>query len=122
MNWREFEDLARVTMSRPLDVEMEERIPAGSPKRFDMVDLTGQIVGDAKYLTLVHGKKLPPAKFMEIAGHVWLLEQIPMARRRFLVFGNQKRVPEWWLEKYGMLVKKVEFYFLKDDGTLEQLR
>lgn len=34
---------------------------------------------------------------MEIAGHVWLLERTT-AQRRFLVFGNQRRVSEWWLE------------------------
>jgi len=52
---------------------------------------------------------------------VWLLERTT-ARRRFLVFGNQRRVSEWWLEKYGGLVVGVEFYFLTDDGTLDQLR
>ncbi len=63
---------------------------------------------------------MPPAKFMEIAGHMWLLEHLP-ARRKFLVFGNQREVPETWLNKYGKLVKTVEFYFLSDDGKLELL-
>ncbi len=58
---------------------------------------------------------------MEIAGHVWLLERTTVPRR-FLVFGNQRRVSEWWLEKYGGLVDGVAFYFLADDGTREQLR
>lgn len=79
------------------------------------------IVGDAKYLTLVGSVKLPPAKFMEIAGHVWLLEKVP-AKRRFLVFGNQRRVADWWLEKYGRLDTPVEFYFLADDGKLDRLK
>jgi len=79
-----------------------------------------QIVGDAKYLTLVRGKKLPPAKFMEIAGHMWLLENLP-AKHKFLVFGNQREVIELWLKKYGKLVKEVEIYFLSDDGKLEVL-
>lgn len=88
------------------------------PKKFDMVSPDGALVGDAKFLTLVRGEKWPPAKAMEIAGHVWLLEKT-RASRRFLVFGNQRRVSEWWLEKYGPLVSDVEFYFLADDGTLE---
>jgi hypothetical protein len=33
--------------------------------------------------------------------------------------GNQRRVLEWWVEKYGNLVSTVEFYFLSDDGVLE---
>jgi hypothetical protein len=118
--WKEFECLARSRMSQHFQVQLTERQPPDFPKRFDMVSEDFTIVGDAKFLTLVHGKKLPPAKFMEIAGHVWLLERL-VAKERFLVFGNQRRVVEWWLEKYGNLVQTVSFYFLKPDRTLEPL-
>lgn len=120
-NWREFEEFAREIMSQYFSVELTEKNPKGSPKRFDMVSLDGEIIGDAKFLTLVHREHLPPAKFMEIAGHVWLLEKVK-AERLFLVFGNQKRVPEWWLEKYGNLVQSVEFYFIDDKGNVERLK
>ena len=120
-DWREFEKFAREIMSQYFGVQLEERTPKGSPKKFDMVSTDGDIVGDAKFLTLVHRKRLPPAKFMEIAGHVWLLEKVN-AKKRFLVFGNQKRVPEWWLEKYGNLVRNVEFYFIDDKGNVERLK
>jgi len=121
MDWREFETFARRHMSTYLGMPLAERQPEGFPKRFDYVSPDGTIVGDAKYLTLVRGRKMPPAKFMEIAGHVWLLERT-LAIRRFLVFGNQRRVPEWWLEKYGSFVETVEFYFLSLDGKLDKLR
>jgi len=49
---------------------------ADSPKKFHMLSVTEGIVGDAKYLSLVRGEDLSPAKFMEIAGHVWLLERV----------------------------------------------
>jgi hypothetical protein len=94
MDWKEFGELARKTMSMHFGKNLYKRNPKGFPKRFDMVSDDGRIIGDAKYLTLVRGVKLPPAKFMEIAGHVWLLENVP-AGRRFLVFGNQRRVTEW---------------------------
>jgi hypothetical protein len=119
--WREFQIYATKQMSEYLGVTLLEKNPTGFPKRFDMVSPDEQIVGDAKYLTLVRGEKLPPAKFMEIAGHVWLLEQVP-AQRRFLVFGNQREVAEMWLKKYGVLAGKVEFYFLPDKGKVESLR
>ena len=120
-DWREFEKFAREKMSQYFGIQLEERKPKGSPKKFDMVSINEDIVGDAKYLTLVHRKRLPPAKFMEIAGHVWLLEKVN-AKKRFLVFGNQKHVPEWWLEKYGYLVHNVEFYFIDDKGNIERLK
>jgi len=120
-DWKKFEKFAREIMSQYFGVQLEGRKPKGSPKKFDMVSTNGDIVGDAKFHTLVHGKSLAPAKFMEIAGHVWLLEKVN-AKKRFLVFGNQKRVPEWWLEKYGYLVHKVEFYFIDDKGNVERLK
>ncbi|MHC3128918.1 MAG: hypothetical protein IBV52_02430 [Candidatus Bathyarchaeota archaeon] len=120
MNWREFEEFARKTMSRYFGIKFVEKNPKNFPKRFDMVSHDEEFVGDAKYLTLVHGTRLPPAKFMEISGHVWLLERLD-AKRRFLVFGNQRRVPEWWLEKYGNLVQSVEFYFIDSQGKINKL-
>ena len=120
MKWKEFESLARKAMSQHFGVALTEENPSGFPKKFDMLSPDQQIVGDAKFLTLVQGKKLPPAKFMEIAGHVWLLERVP-ARHRFLIFGNDRRVPEWWLKKYGILVKTVEFYFLDQSGKVVKL-
>lgn len=120
-DWKKFEDFAREIMSQYFGVDLTERKLKGFPKSFDMVSPDEEIVGDAKFLTLVHRKKLPPAKFMEIAGHVWLLEKVK-AKRRFLVFGNQKRVPEWWLEKYGNLVEGVGFYFIDDKGNVERLK
>ena len=120
MNWREFQFFASKEMGKHFGVQFTEKNPRGFPKRFDMVSPDEQVVGDAKYLTLVRGADLPPAKFMEIAGHMWILEHVP-AKRKFLVFGNQREVSEMWLKKYGKLVETVEFYFLSDDGKLELL-
>jgi len=47
----------------------------GIRKQFDYVSADAQVVGDAKYSTLVGGERLPPAKFATIAEHVWLLEK-----------------------------------------------
>ena len=93
---------------------------AGIPKKFDLASPDRKVVGDAKYFTLVGGKQLPPAKFSVIAEHVWLLEKTG-APVTFLVFGNDQRVPESWLERYGKLARGVAFFFLTDEGNLEQL-
>lgn len=120
MDWKDFENTARQKMSFHFGVDLKERNPIGIPKKFDMVSSDGTIVGDAKFLTLVNGKKLPPAKFMEIAGHAWLLEKTN-ANIRFLVFGNQREVAEWWLEKYGFLINNIDFYFLDESGKLDKI-
>ncbi|SRR5258706_3823593 len=120
MDWKEFQDLASREMGKHFGISFRERYPTRFPKRFDMVSPDEQIIGDAKYLTLVHGTNLPPVNFMEIAGRMWMLEHVP-AKHKFLVFGNQRDIVEMWLKKYGTLVETVEFYFLSDDGKLELL-
>ena len=78
------------------------------------------IVSDAKYFTLLLGQRLPPAKFSIIAERVWLLEKTT-ALTKFLTFGNDRQAPPLWLGRYGHLVSDVSFFFLTDDGELEQL-
>ena len=95
--------------------------PALFPKLFDLVSEDQSIVGDAKFYDLVRGKDDPPAKFSIVAEHVWLLEKVG-AQDRFLVFGNNRAVPERWLNKYGDLVDGVSFLFISESGVLEQLR
>ncbi len=107
-------------MSEYFGVPLRQMRDAGLPKKFDLVSEDRSIVGDAKYLTLVHRQWDPPAKMMEIAGHVWLLEKTP-ASRRFLVFGNQIEVANLWLARYGVLATPVEFYFLGPTGKIDRL-
>lgn len=116
----QFEALAAQVMAAHYGAPLTQGSVPGVPKRFDLLSKDHRIVGDAKYYTLVRGEKLPPAKFSVIAEHVWLLERTT-ASHRFLVFGNERRVPEQWLERYGHLVRDVSFYFLSDDGILERL-
>ena len=69
---------------------------------------------------MVGGTSIPPAKFATIAEYVWLLEKIP-CEKKFLVFGNDKRVPNEWLKRYKTLVSDVAFYFINEDNQLEKL-
>jgi hypothetical protein len=120
LNSQAFEELASRVLSAHFGTPLTARELPGVHKRFDLVSPDGRIVGDAKYYTLVRGKKPPPAKFSAIAEHVWLLENTG-APTTFLVFGNDPRVPLQWLERYGNLVQAVKFYFLTDEGDLELL-
>ena len=120
VEWQRFQNLAREHMERHFGQPLAERELPAVPKRFDMVSSDGAIVGDAKYLSLVGGKRTPRAKFMEIAAHIWLLEKTS-AQRIFLVFGNQREVVVAWLKKYGRIAGRVELYFLSEAGALDRL-
>ncbi|MFQ5910649.1 MAG: hypothetical protein ACE5IJ_08025 [Thermoplasmata archaeon] len=62
------------------------------PKVLDMVSRDHSVVGDAKYFSMVRRRYLHSAKLSVVAEHVWLLEKTG-ARLKFLVFGNNPRVP-----------------------------
>ena len=115
-----FEDLSRQYFSEMFKKPLFPGQVDDVKKLFDFVSEDNSIVGDAKYYTMVRGKSLPPAKFSVIAEHVWLLESVN-ADRKFLVFGNDRRVPVEWLKRYGNLVKDVEFYFYdpKEDKLVD---
>jgi len=119
-DYRSFEDFARKVMSQYFGVELAPRKKKDWPKRFDLVSPDYKIVGDVKYFSMVRGERIPSAKFSNISEHVLFLERID-AERRFLVFGNDIRVPREWLKRYKRVVKSVEFYFLHPDGRLEKL-
>lgn len=121
MTPHQFEMIAKRKMSEKFQEQLSSKDTPGVPKKFDLVSDDLSIIGDVKYYTLVNGTALPPAKLATIAEYVWLLEKT-QASVKFLVFGNEIRVPEMWLEKYGDLVTNVDFYFLTDDGQLKLLR
>ena len=114
-----YEALARRVMSGHFKTNLFPR-KGGMPKLFDLVSADNAIVGDAKYFSMVNGTSIPPAKFSIISEHVWLLEKSG-ARTKFLVFGNDRRVPQEWLKRYGKLNQFVKFFFLGNDGKLEVL-
>lgn len=116
-----FEALAGRILGERYGTTLSPSIVPGIRKRFDYVSGDQQVVGDAKYYTLVGGERLPPDMFATIAEHVWLLEKTA-ASAQFLVFGNDRVAPLRWLERYGALAKSVRFYFLSDEGTLEVLQ
>jgi protein gp37 len=116
----DFEKLAQRAMEALFGTPLAGSRVDGIRKIFDFVSHDHRIVGDAKYFAMVQGERLPSAKFSIIAEHVWLLEKTS-AERRFLVFGNDRRVPIEWLERYGHLVRSVEFYFLDAAGRLQRL-
>jgi hypothetical protein len=86
-----FEVLAGQVLGDHYRTTLAPGVVASIRKRFDFVSDDMQIVGDAKYYTLVAGERLPPAKFATIAEHVWLLEKTN-APTQFLVFGNDREV------------------------------
>lgn len=118
----EFEAMAGEVMSKHFSAPLQKNKMLGHPKLFDFVSTDGQIVGDAKYYSLVRGQSIPPAKWSVVAEHVWFLEKVD-ARHKFLVFGNDRRVPLGWLQRWGVFVgDEIKFFFLSNEGALEELR
>ena len=113
--YKEFENDCRKKFEKIFHTNFEKRkFSEEIPKIFDMVSKNGEIVGDAKYYKMIQS---PSGKIATIFEYVYLLERCN-ANLRFLVFGNDIRVPKKWLKKYGHLLKdkegknSIKFYFL----------
>lgn len=117
---RKFEELARQKMSEHFQTKLERGYVGQVHKQFDFVGPYGRIVGDAVHLGRSEGTRWAPAKAAAIAERVWMLEKTG-APVTFLVFGNDRHTPAMWLERHGNLVYGVTFFFLSDDGELEEL-
>lgn len=74
---------------------------------FDLVAPGGRVVSDAKWFKDL--KPIPAAKLSVISEYVWLLQQAEGADRRFLIFGQDREVPERWLVRFRPLLDGVEF-------------
>jgi hypothetical protein len=115
-----FEEMARKVVEERFRVQLQRGSIPGVPKLFDFVSTDHSVVGDAKFYTMVQGEYPPPAKLSIISEHVWLLQSCA-ATHRVLVFGNDPRVPQEWLKRYGHLAKGVQFFFLAEGGRLVPL-
>ena len=117
---RKFEALARETMSEHFQAKLDRGYAGQVHKEFDFVAPFGRIVGDAMHFRGAPATRWAPAKAAAIAERVWMLEKTA-APQTFLVFGHDRHMPTMWLERCGNLVYGVVFYFLSDDGELEEL-
>jgi len=87
---------------RPKAVKIRE-----TEKIFDFVSDDLDFIGDAKFYKSLD---VPAAKWSTIAEYVWLL-QFTAAKKKFLIFGRDKSVPQRWLNKHRSLTEGVRFYF-----------
>jgi hypothetical protein len=115
---RAFEAHAASFLSAAWSVDLACRpvaLPGGVTKKFDLVSPDGSIVGDAKYYKNI---AVPAAKWSTIAEYVWLLQHVPNAERRFIVFGLDALVATRWLARYRGLAEGIDFYFLSEQGLV----
>ncbi len=101
------------------DVRMKARLKDGIEldRVFDLASADGRVLGETMYLG---AGKTPTARFPAISEHVWILEKVD-AEEKFIAFGGDVLVPKLWVEKYGVLVKGVKFYYVGEDGRVEEL-
>ena len=111
----DFEVHARRTLEERWGVTLVSRVVTllgGVTHSFDLVSPDGAIVGDAKYYKDL--KPIPAAKLATISEYVFLLHHV-RAERQFLVFGQDRAVPERWLKRFSPLLGGVEFWFLEGE-------
>ena len=111
---------AREAMSAYLGVPLAPGVLPGVPRRFELVSADRRVAGSTLYTAPVQRQRLPLAKFSLIGERVWLLEKTS-AESRFLVFGHDRVLPLLWLKRYGHLAPEVHFFYLDENGRVEEL-
>lgn len=91
------------------------------PKPFPLVNEDETIVGDKTYAKMLKGGKTPYAVHSTISETVWLLQNTD-AEHRFIIFGNDRRVPQTWIDRFGHLANGITFHYLETDGQLEVIK
>jgi len=113
-----FERTARKILSEHFGVpffrDILLELSEGVYKTFDLVSGDGKIVGEIMFLS---GGRSPTSRFSLITERAWLLEKVK-AQRKFIAFGNDIIVPKLWLQRYGKLIKDIEFYFIDENKKL----
>lgn len=109
------------SMMNHLSVGLRKRQIDPVPKPFSLVSQDESVVGDKTYAKMLEGGKTPYAVHATISETVWLLQQTS-ASHRFIVFGNDRRVPLSWMERFGHLANGVVFYFLEEDDQPQVIK
>jgi hypothetical protein len=102
---------AREIMSKYFEEDLSLKKFNQIPKTFEFVSKNLKIVGDGKFLSLPPNGRFPIPYLRSISESVWFLEKIE-AEKKFIVFGNSREIPKFWLNTYGHLLKDIDFYFL----------
>lgn len=100
---------------------LARRSLAGLPGFFNLVAEDGCLAGEALVFEQAQALKASPARLATISEKVWLLEKADVLVR-FLVFAGDRRTAMDWLVRYAHLARRVEFYYVNEDGAVEVLK
>lgn len=118
---RKFLRCAIETMSEIYGTPLRALLMAPVDRCFDLVSSDKKICGEVNYFALVRGLGSPIAKLALIGEQMWLLERTA-AKKKFLLFGNDPKMPALWLQRYGHIQRSIDFFFMSDSGVLERIR
>jgi hypothetical protein len=120
MTWQDFEELGRGRMAEHYGVPRLTKRPvvsaSGVVVRFDGVADDESVVGDFKNLSTADS-----GKRAGVSECIWLLQDVPKAEHRFIVFGVNRRLADAWLNRFRARATGIEFFFLSDDGQITRL-
>jgi hypothetical protein len=124
MTWQEFEEMGRVRMAEhygvPRLVKNAVLLTCGVVVNFDAVADDESVVGDFKSLT-ANPLYSNAGKLSNVSECVWLLQDVPRAQHRFVVFGVNRLLADKWLGRLRPRATGIEFFFLNDGGELTDL-
>jgi hypothetical protein len=111
------QEIARRALDQRFGQALSPRAIGDVPRRFDFVSADGSVVGSFQPPSDAPSAQ---ASLAAISQEVWLLEKSG-AREPVLVFASDRLVALEWIARFGHLAGAVRFFFLSDDGRLDEL-
>ena len=115
MSWLEYEQAARRHMESKLECMLPEMGVDinGKAKKFDLVNLTKKIAGDAKFYRNTASGNMPSAKRSTLNEYVWLLQKLPSDWKKFIVIGEDLEMAKKYVDDFNPWLGDVEIIFFE---------
>ena len=123
-----FEDLARRALENEIGCSLDElEIDInGKGKKFDLVNIQNQVVGDVKNYTITRSGNTPSAKISTLNEYVWLMglvEKFSKKKwRKILVIGEDKKFVEYYIRIFERWLDNIEIFFFDSKKGLVKMR
>ncbi len=127
-DWVKFENVARTALQKELGCILSNGKVniTGKVKDFDLVNIDEKIVGDIKHYKRTESGNNPSAKFSTLNEYVWLMQRLEQSQkvkwRKILVVGEDLKMLQTYVHRYGAWLDDIQIYYCSNDGSLTKIR
>ena len=124
MDWQDYEDSARETISKHMNVELQNIALNidGKRKKLDLVNTQLKYAGDVKFYKNTAGGNIPSAKRSTMNEYVWILQKLPDDWTKFIVIGEDYEMAKKYVDDFEPWLGDVDILYFERPNKIISLR